>query len=81
MKIHVYDTHIYTESGEYIHFDVLVNDENVTKVKEFATNYLNSLGIAVEQIKQSRCNFCHSEIANPEVQESIANQGYSIILL
>lgn len=81
MKIHVYDTHIYTEAGEYIHFDVLVNDENLTKVKEYATNYLNSLGIKVEQITQSRCNFCHSEIANPEVQENIANHGHSIIRL
>jgi len=81
MKIHVYDTHVHTSNGDYVHFDVLVNDENVNQVSQYAKNYLASLGIQGENIKQSRCNFCHSEIANPEVQQNIALQGYSIIRL
>lgn len=81
MKVHVYDTHIHTSAGEYIHFDVLVNEEHVGKVKQYATNYLASLGIVAANIKQGRCNFCHSEIANPEVQENIKNHGHSIIRL
>lgn len=81
MKIHVYDTHVNTSAGEYIHFDVLVNDENVDKVKQYANEYLASLGVKPDQVKQGRCNFCHSEMANPEVQENIKNHGYSIIRL
>ena len=81
MKIHVYDTHVYTTSGEHLHFDVLVNDGNVKRVKQYAEGYLASLGIRGEHIQQSRCNFCHSEIANPEVQNNIASQGHSIIRL
>jgi len=81
MKIHVYDTHVHTEAGEYIHFDVLVNDENVNHVKKYASDYLISLGIKSEHIKQGRCNFCHSEIANPEVIENIISHGHSIIRL
>ena len=81
MKIHIFDTHVHTKSGEYIHFDVLVNDENINNVKEFADNYLASLGVKSENIKQGRCNFCHSEVANPEVKENILTKGYSIIRL
>ena len=81
MKIHVYDTHVDTSLGEHIHFDVLVNDENISNVKKFADNYLVSLGVKPEQIKQDRCNFCHSEMANPEVEENIRNYGHSILRL
>jgi hypothetical protein len=81
MKIHVYDTHVHTTSGQYIHFDVLVTDENVKQVDQYAKQYLASLGVEIDNIKQSRCNFCHSEIANPKVQKNIASQGYSIIRL
>lgn len=81
MNIHIYDTHVRTVSGEYIHFDVLVNDENINQVKQYAESYLASLGISIDNISQSRCNFCHSEVANPETQQNILVQGYSIIRL
>jgi len=81
MRIHVYDTHVHTADGDYVHFDVLVTDQHIDQVKRYAENYLASLGIQGKNIKQSRCNFCHSEIANPEVQKNIAAQGHSIIRL
>ena len=81
MNVHIYDTHVHTEQGEYIHFDVLVDDGNVDNVKHYAKKYLDSLGVKTEQIKQSRCNFCNSEVANLEVKSNIKNQGYSIIRL
>lgn len=81
MKIHVYDTHVHTASGQYIHFDVLVNNENIKQVDRYAKQHLASLGVEVDNIKQSRCNFCHSETANPEVQDNITRQGHSIMSL
>lgn len=81
MQIHVFDTHVMTTSGQYIHFDVLVDNENIKKVELYAAQYLETLGVKIDNIKQSRCNFCHSELADLEVQDSIANQGYSIIRL
>ena len=81
MQIHVFDTHVMTESGQYIHFDVLVDNENIKKVEQFAKQYLASLGVKIDHIKQSRCNFCHSELADLEVQDSIVSQGHSIIRL
>ena len=44
MQIHVYDTHVHTTSGQYIHFDVLVSNENVKQVGKYAEQYLASLG-------------------------------------
>ncbi len=81
MQIHVFDTHVMTTSGQYIHFDVLVDNENIKKVELYAAQYLETLGVKIDNIKQSRCNFCHSELADLEVQDSIANQGHSIIRL
>lgn len=81
MKIHVYDTHIHTTTGQYIHFDVLVDDDNVKQVAQYAKNYLDSLGVKTESIKQSRCNFCHSEMANPEVHDNIVSHGHCILRL
>lgn len=81
MNIHVYDTHVHTQSGEYLHFDVLVNDQNVPHVERYANAYLSSLGIEKGAVKQGRCQFCHSEIATPEVQAQIIKQGYCILPL
>ena len=81
MQVHVFDTYVTTSTSQYVHFDVLVDDKNKDQVKEFAQVYLSSLGIEVDSINQSRCDFCHSEIANPEVITAIEKHGYSIIPL
>ncbi|MFY8349259.1 DUF2024 family protein [Pseudoalteromonas sp. SSM20] len=81
MQVHIYDTHVTTNNGHYLHFDVLVDDANVSKVKQFAEQYLKANGIEVSQISQSRCQFCHSEIANPETIQKINQQGHAIIEL
>jgi hypothetical protein len=81
MLVHIYDTHVTSNTGQYVHFDVLVNDANVVNVQKYAAHYLANLGIEVKHVAQSRCNFCHSEVANKNVQSDIENQGYSIIRL
>ncbi|WP_394391115.1 DUF2024 family protein [Shewanella woodyi] len=81
MQVHVFDTHVTTLAKQYVHFDVLVDDKNKDRVKEYAKVYLDSLGINVESISQSRCDFCHSEMANPEVIASIEQHGFCIIPL
>ncbi len=81
MKIHVYDTHVTTKNGDYYHFDVLVDDLNVSKVTHFALRYLNTIGVLNAQLNQKQCNFCHSEAANPTVKAAILEKGYYIITL
>ncbi len=81
MEIHVFDTHVRTESGDYLHFDVLVDDKNSKRVNEFVWRYLSSKGIKADSLKSSSCQFCHSEIANPEVQAAINQHGHFILPL
>lgn len=81
MKIHVYDTHVKTVTGQYLHFDILVDDEHISNVQEYVKSHLTSLGITSVQITTSSCQFCHSEIANPEVQAAIKSHGHYVLLL
>ena len=77
MKIHVYDPHVKTAQGQQLYFDVLVDDDHQPRVEEFAEKYLKSLGINNVQIATSSCQYCHSEMAKPKVQETIKNKDTS----
>ncbi|PAJ72502.1 hypothetical protein CJF42_20940 [Pseudoalteromonas sp. NBT06-2] len=81
MKIHVYDTHVKTAQGQQLHFDVLVDDDHQSRVEEFAKKHLKNLGIDNAKIATSSCQFCHSEVANPEVQAIIKRQGHYVLPL
>ena len=79
MQVHVFDTHVNTSNGHYCHFDVLVDDNNVDSVKQYAQDYLSSIGIQAEEVNQNRCVFCHSEVASEPVLNHIKQHGYFII--
>ncbi len=81
MKIHIYDTHVRINSGLYLHFDVLVNDENKAKVQQYAKDYIAKQGIAEHQLQLNSCQFCHSEMANPDVRLTIEREGHYILRL
>ena len=80
MKINIFDTRVITHSGQLMHFDVLLplgssRDEAVA----CAIQWLKSIGVKKHRMHLEKCNFCHSETAAPEIEQSIANQGYSIL--
>ena len=79
MKVHIFDTHVKTANGNYYHFDVLVSDATKTQATAFAQHYLDSIGVNDADIKQQAFDFCHSEMANPVVQQQIEATGYYII--
>ncbi|MFT5235949.1 MAG: HJR/Mrr/RecB family endonuclease [Shewanella sp.] len=81
MQVHIFDIVVKRLSLQHIYFDVLVDSDNKDRVKEFAEIYLSSLGINSDSITQLECDFCHSEIANPEVITVIEQHGYCIIPL
>ena len=81
MNIHIYDTHVRTSAGLYLHFDVLVNEENKSKVIEYAQAYLTKQGISADQLTLNSCEFCHSEMGNPEVIAAIKREGHHILQL
>ncbi|MGE8498798.1 MAG: DUF2024 family protein [Pseudomonas sp.] len=81
MNVNVFDTHVRTGDGRYLHFDVLTDNRDVDQAGVYAAEWLTSRGIQAADISQSRCQFCHSEFASPAVAEAIEKQGYFILPL
>ena len=77
MKIDVYDSFATSNRGHLLHFDVFV--ATATPAEQaliFGQQWLESIGEQAIGLKQSRCNFCHSEVANPDVAQHIETHGY-----
>lgn len=81
MKVNVFDTHVRTRDGRYLHFDVLIEGNDQGRANQFAQDWMAERGLQGDDIEQSRCQFCHSEPAHPEVAEAIGSKGYFIIPL
>ncbi len=80
MKIDVYDTYATSKTGKTIHFDVLLpNGDGKEKAVKFAKEFLEEIGESSDSLKQERCNFCHSENANAELQKHIVTHGHFIL--
>jgi len=77
-KVDVWDTYVNKESGELMHFDIIVPSGTAKeKVFEFGNEYLRSRKID-GKIEASKCNFCHSEIIQKDWLKSIKEKGYFI---
>ena len=81
MTIKVFDTHVRTRTGRYLHFDVLIEGNDAEKAQAHARQYLLEKGLTDEDIAQSECHFCHVEPGNPVVAQAISQQGYYILEL
>ncbi|MBM7060735.1 DUF2024 family protein [Pseudomonas sp. UL073] len=81
MDVKVFDTHVRTRDGRYLHFDVLTHGGDVERATGFARRFLADRGLQDADVEQSECLFCHSESAPPEVAAAITQQGYFIIPL
>ncbi|PJB71360.1 MAG: DUF2024 domain-containing protein [Alphaproteobacteria bacterium CG_4_9_14_3_um_filter_47_13] len=80
MKIDVYDTYATSKNGNIMHFDVFIpNGENGDKAFQYAKIWLSDIGQNADDLDQARCRFCHSEMANPEIEREIKAQGYYIL--
>lgn len=78
MKIDVYDTYVRTRDGALLHFDVFI-PEGTSDAIRFAKQWLHEMGISYDKIEQENCQFCHSEIPDPEVIQQINHIGYYIL--
>ena len=78
MKVKIYDTHVSTKDA-YYHFDVVVLEKTQEEVEAYAKAYLEEIGVEFTSIVQNRCLFCHEEMADKMVIESIGKHGYYII--
>lgn len=83
MKIAVFDTYVQRPDGRTMHFDILVEDEPVSReldaVLGHGRRYLAAKGIDAASLTAQRCRFCHVETAPPAVERDIARTGFSII--
>lgn len=79
MQIDVFDTYVTTTEGKQLHFDVFLPTGKEEKLaKQYAKEWLESIGIQVKDVQQESCIYCHSEAANPAVQQHIEQHGYFI---
>ena len=81
MTIKVFDTHVRTKDGRYLHFDVLIDSNDAELAKSYARRFLVEQGVEDDDISQDICRFCHVEPSNPVVAEAISKQGHYIIKL
>ncbi len=78
MLTYVYDTYVKTKDGRLMHFDVIIDKKDDAKAIEYAKEWLNSIGEKDVKISSKECQFCHSEVASPEIEKEIKNKGYYI---
>ncbi|GLK89744.1 DUF2024 family protein [Pseudomonas turukhanskensis] len=81
MNVKIFDTHVRTRAGRYLHFDVVTAGGDNAQASQIASDWLTAQGMPADDIQQSHCQYCHSEIATPAVVEAINTQGYYIITL
>lgn len=81
MTLKVYDTHVRTQGGRYLHFDVLIDRNDQAFAQACARRFLAEQGIEDQDIILNDCRFCHVEPGNPAVDEAIARQGFFILKL
>lgn len=80
MKIDVYDSFATSPTRGVMHFDVFVESGSSPELAhQYGQRWLESIGESAASLSQSRCNFCHSEMANPEVKTTIQAQRYFIL--
>lgn len=80
MFVKVYDTHVRTKSGRHLHFDV-VTPHDVDAAQIYAKNYVAGKGLTDDDIFQSRCQYCHSEVVEPTIARVIKNNGHYILTM
>ena len=81
MTINVFDTHVRTRDGRYLHFDVLIDSRDSELAKSYARRFLDEQGVQDEDISMNECRFCHVEPNNPVVSAAISQHGHFILKL
>ena len=80
MKIDVFDSYAKTMDGRLMHFDIFVPSGTSPEIAlQHGKDWLKSLGENPIGLEQARCSFCHTEVANPEVQRTVENKGFFIL--
>ena len=79
MNVDVYDTYVRTVEGDLLHFDVLLPAGDGIRARQYAYQWLRSIGRNPQETTLEKCHYCHSESSDPETQLQIDQYGYFII--
>lgn len=83
MNVSVWDTYVKRDSGQVMHFDIIVptdlKDDAV--IHSFGKSYLATKGVKKFSLTAQECRFCHIETATPEMISGIREKGYYIVEL
>lgn len=81
MDIAVWDTYVNRTDGLLMHFDILVSTEmqNGDQILEYASQFLASKELDVENVEIRKCQFCHIERATDQTVRAIEGKGFDII--
>lgn len=81
MKVAVWDTYVTKKDGSVMHFDIIaptdIRDEKT--IYGFGKDFLSLKNQEGQPLASKECRFCHIEKASEEMENSIAEKGYSII--
>ncbi len=80
-QLHVFDTYVKSPSGELMHFDVILPEQDQRRAIKAAGKWLDSVGEPEAQVNQENCFFCHSTTANPETIDEVKQRGFAIFKL
>lgn len=81
MLAYIFDTHVIAVDGLLLHFDVVTPERNLAKAIEFASSWLDGMGIRVVRISSHECRYCHQEEASEQIREAFHKFGYYIYQL
>ncbi|QMU55474.1 MAG: DUF2024 family protein [Nitrosopumilus sp.] len=78
MDFHVFDTHVKAQDGHTIHFDVIMDKNEIEKAISFAKEWLKSIGEESSIVTTKECKFCHTQSVPEDMEIEIMTDGYSI---
>ena len=72
---------LWQQAGKQFYLAHKADPDQAEGAFRLAQAWMAERGLQGDDIEQSRCQFCHSEPAHPEVAAAIGSKGYFIIPL
>jgi hypothetical protein len=78
LDFHIFDTYVKAQDGHTMHFDVIMDKNEIEKAISFAKKWLKSIGEESSTVTTKECKFCHTQSVPEDMEIEIMTDGYSI---
>ena len=78
MDFHVFDTYVKAQDGHTMHFDVIMDKNEIEQAISFAKEWLKSIGEGSTTVTAKECKFCHTQSVPEDIEIEIMTNGYYI---